>query len=118
MLHAITIFGRNERFGEASSPLALEIATLQAIADPPKPEPATVASPTNLDATVNPQTSNLLANPQRRQKPTQQEEARTESNRLTSKSVRASLKRSGKRRARLFEPLLRKSISSAQTTGC
>ncbi len=42
MLHAITIFGRNERFGEASSPLALEIASLQAVADPPKPEvPAT-----------------------------------------------------------------------------
>lgn len=38
MLHAITIFGRNERFGEASSPLALEIAALQAVADPPKPE--------------------------------------------------------------------------------
>ena len=37
MLHAITIFGRNERFGEASSPLALEIATLQAVAEPPKP---------------------------------------------------------------------------------
>ena len=41
MLHAITIFGRNERFGEASSPLALEIATLQAVAEPPKPQPAT-----------------------------------------------------------------------------
>ena len=40
MLHAITVFGRNERFGEASSPLALEIATLQAVAAPPKPEPA------------------------------------------------------------------------------
>ena len=38
MLHAITVFGRNERFGEASSPLALEIATLQAVAEPPKPE--------------------------------------------------------------------------------
>ena len=38
MLHAITIFGRNERFGEASSPLALEIAVLQAVAEPPKPE--------------------------------------------------------------------------------
>ncbi len=44
MLHAITIFGRNERFGEASSPLALEIATLQAVAEPPKPQP--VATPT------------------------------------------------------------------------
>ena len=41
MLHAITIFGRNERFGEASSPLALEIATLQAVTEPPKPQPAT-----------------------------------------------------------------------------
>ena len=38
MLHAITIFGRNDRFGEASSPLALEIAALQAAAEPPKPE--------------------------------------------------------------------------------
>ena len=38
MLHAITIFGRNERYGDASSTLALEIATLQAVADPPKPE--------------------------------------------------------------------------------
>ena len=38
MLHAITIFGRNERFGEASSPLALEIAALQAVAEPPRPE--------------------------------------------------------------------------------
>ena len=37
MLHAITIFGRNERYGDASSPLALEIATLQAVAEPPKP---------------------------------------------------------------------------------
>ena len=42
MLHAITIFGRNERFGEASSPLALEIATLQAVAEPPKPQSAAV----------------------------------------------------------------------------
>ena len=41
MLHAITVFGRNERFGEASSPLALEIATLQAVAEPPKPEAPT-----------------------------------------------------------------------------
>ncbi len=40
MLHAITIFGRNERFGEASSPLALEIATLQAVAEPSKPLPS------------------------------------------------------------------------------
>ena len=38
MLHAITIFGRNERFGEASSPLSLEIAALRAIAPPPKPQ--------------------------------------------------------------------------------
>lgn len=44
MLHAITIFGRNERFGEASSPLALEIATLQAVAEPSKPA-APVAAP-------------------------------------------------------------------------
>ncbi|MYK61090.1 MAG: DNA polymerase III subunit gamma/tau [Chloroflexi bacterium] len=43
MLHAITIFGRNERFGEASSPLALEIAALQAVAEPPKPESPAVA---------------------------------------------------------------------------
>lgn len=40
MLHAITIFGRNERFGEASSPLALEIAALQAVTEPPKPQPS------------------------------------------------------------------------------
>ena len=48
MLHAITIFGRNERFGEASSPLALEIAALQAVAEPPKPEapPAPATQPT------------------------------------------------------------------------
>ena len=47
MLHAITIFGRNERFGEASSPLALEIAALQAVAEPPKPpEPQPPASAT------------------------------------------------------------------------
>ena len=45
MLHAITIFGRNERFGEASSPLALEIAALQAVAEPPKPEPTAAATP-------------------------------------------------------------------------
>ena len=43
ILHAITIFGRNERYGEASSPLALEIATLQAVADPPQPQPAQTA---------------------------------------------------------------------------
>ena len=41
MLHAITVFGRNERFGEASSPLALEIATLQAVAEPQKPQAPT-----------------------------------------------------------------------------
>ncbi len=40
MLHAITVFGQNERFGEASSPLALEIAALKAIASPPTPQPA------------------------------------------------------------------------------
>ena len=44
MLHAITIFGRNERFGEASSPLALEIAALQAVAEPPNPEAPAVPS--------------------------------------------------------------------------
>ena len=44
MLHAITIFGRNERFGEASSPLALEIAALQAVAEPPKPEAPTATA--------------------------------------------------------------------------
>ena len=43
MLHAVTVFGRNERFGEASSPLALEIAALQAAAEPPKPEAPQVA---------------------------------------------------------------------------
>ncbi len=43
MLHAITTFGRNERFGEASSPLALEIAALQAVAEPRKPEAPAVA---------------------------------------------------------------------------
>ena len=45
MLHAITIFGRNERFGEASSPLALEIAALQALAEPQKPESSAAATP-------------------------------------------------------------------------
>ena len=40
MLHAITIFGHNERFGEASSPLSLEISALRAIAAPPSPQPA------------------------------------------------------------------------------
>ena len=44
MLHAITTFGRNERFGDASSPLALEIAALQAVSEPPKPE--VIAAPT------------------------------------------------------------------------
>ena len=44
MLHAITIFGRNERFGEASSPLALEIAALQAVAEPPKTRTRTAAA--------------------------------------------------------------------------
>ncbi len=39
MLQAITAFGQNERFGEASSPLALEIAALKAIASPPTPQP-------------------------------------------------------------------------------
>ncbi len=43
MLHAITIFGRNDRFGEASSPLSLEIAALQAVAEPPRPEAVAVA---------------------------------------------------------------------------
>ena len=45
MLHAITIFGRNERFGESSSPLGLEIATLQAVTEPPKAEPPTPPQP-------------------------------------------------------------------------
>ena len=44
MLHAIMIFGRNERFGEVSSPLALEIATLQAVAEPQKPQPTTAST--------------------------------------------------------------------------
>ena len=48
MLHAITVFGQNERFGEASSPLALEIAALKAIASPPTPQPA--AAPTQQPA--------------------------------------------------------------------
>ena len=50
MLHAITIFGRNERFGEASSPLALEIAALQAVAEPPKPEPTAARQQTRQPA--------------------------------------------------------------------
>ena len=45
MLHTITTFGRNERFGEASSPLALEIAALQAVAEPPRPEAPEAAAP-------------------------------------------------------------------------
>lgn len=45
MLHAITVFGQNERFGEASSPLALEIAAIKAIASPPTP-PQPVAAAT------------------------------------------------------------------------
>lgn len=34
IMHAITILGKNERFGEASSPLSLEVASLQAVASP------------------------------------------------------------------------------------
>ncbi len=34
MMHAITILGKNELYGDASSPLSLEIASLQAVADP------------------------------------------------------------------------------------
>ena len=45
MLHAITIFGHNERFGEASSPLSLEIAALRAIASPPTPQPVAILAP-------------------------------------------------------------------------
>ena len=45
MLHAITIFGHNERFGEASSPLSLEIAALRAIASPPTPQPVATLAP-------------------------------------------------------------------------
>ena len=45
MLHAITVFGRNERFGEASSPVALEIAALKAIASSPVPQPSTAPAP-------------------------------------------------------------------------
>ena len=43
MLHAITVFGRNERFGDVSSPLTLEIAALKAVAEPPKPQHAPTA---------------------------------------------------------------------------
>ena len=50
MLHAITILGHNERFGEASSPLSLEIAALRAIASPP--EPATGGNTGNRTATA------------------------------------------------------------------
>ena len=35
ILHAITAFGRNERFADASSPLTLEVAVVKAIAGPP-----------------------------------------------------------------------------------
>ena len=45
MLHAITVFGQNERFGEASSPLALEIAALKAIASPPAPQSVSAPVP-------------------------------------------------------------------------
>ena len=44
MLYAISVLGRNERFGDASSPLALEIAALQAVAEQPRPESAAVGS--------------------------------------------------------------------------
>ena len=46
MLHAITVFGQNERFGEASSPLALEIAAIKAIASPPTPAQPVAAAAT------------------------------------------------------------------------
>ncbi len=45
MLHAITIFGHNERFGEASSPLSLEISALRAITAPPAQQPAATPAP-------------------------------------------------------------------------
>ena len=44
IMHAITILGKNERFGEASSPLSLEVASLQAVALPivqPQQKPET-----------------------------------------------------------------------------
>ena len=71
MLHAITIFGRNERFGEASSPLALEIATLQAVAEPPKPAAPAVAQqprrerqPSRQQPTRQPATSSAPQQPE------------------------------------------------------
>ena len=44
IMHAITILGKNERFGEASSPISLEVASLQAVAPPivqPQQKPET-----------------------------------------------------------------------------
>ena len=50
IMHAITILGKNERFGEASSPISLEVASLQAVAPPivqPQQKPEThTPSPT------------------------------------------------------------------------
>ncbi len=57
MLYAISVLGRNERFGDASSPLSLEIATLQAVVEPPKPE----ASAATSDSPAGQRTSRLPA---------------------------------------------------------
>ena len=40
IMHAITVLGKNERFGEASSPLSLEVASLQAVASPQVQSPS------------------------------------------------------------------------------
>ena len=90
MLHAITIFGRNERFGEASSPLALEIAALQAVAEPPKPE-APPAAPATQSARQA--VSRSAPTPESRQPSTAPTErtSRTESAPTTDDEVRTRL---------------------------
>lgn len=72
IMHAITILGKNERFGEASSPLSLEVASLQAVASPivqpqQKPETHTPSPPprqTQRPPTRTPEPSVSQSSPQ------------------------------------------------------
>ena len=81
MLHAITILGHNERFGEASSPLSLEIAALRAIASPPEPQPvatpATAQQPRRQPARAPAQQQNRQPAPQTTQQPESAPDATT-----------------------------------------
>ena len=104
MLHAITIFGRNERFGEASSPLALEIAALQAVAEPPKPEARTSSNGATRSTTNTPTRTAPNPTDRNRSRPTRSTRTTT-TNRTTNRTSNFTTRTS--RRLRIVSHLRR-----------